>query len=69
MTSSVRFVWSEAIPDARDEDLRANANVYHTALAEEGVLHSRAIVDYQVTRGQTHAIELDIPKEIGRAHV
>lgn len=64
MTESVRFTWSEAIPEEEAASLRANAIVYSSALAEEGVLHATAMVEYQVSRGETHLIEFDVPADV-----
>lgn len=64
MTTAVTFTWSEAVPDAAKAELRANANIYHTLFAEEGVLHARAMVIYEVSRGETSAVELDVPADV-----
>lgn len=58
---SVTVRWSESVPVAAQEDLRANAEVYHLVHAEEGVLHARAVVVYQVSRGETNSITLELP--------
>ena len=64
MTTAVRFTWSEAIPEAAVSELRASGSIYHTAHAEEGVLHASATVVYDVSSGQTHAIELQLPDDV-----
>lgn len=64
MTQNVTFTWSEAIPEASVAELRASGSVYHTALAEEGVVHATATVVYDVSSGETHAIELDVPADV-----
>ncbi len=61
MTDEVTFRWTEAIPDAVKAEVRANAVVYHNAFAEEGVLHARAVVVYEITRGETNTISLHAP--------
>lgn len=61
MTSNVAFSWSEAIPQEVSEELRANASLYHSVHAEEGVLYVRAFVAMEVTRGATNRFELTIP--------
>jgi hypothetical protein len=61
MTGLVTFVWSEAVPDDIRAETRSNAVVYHGAHAAEGVLYLRAIVDYEITRGETSTIELAAP--------
>jgi hypothetical protein len=61
MTSQVAFSWSEAIPEEVSEEVRANASIYHSVHAEEGVLYVRAFVAMEVTRGATNRFELAIP--------
>jgi hypothetical protein len=61
MTSQVAFSWSEAIPQEVSEEVRANASIYHSVHAEEGVLYVRAFVAMEVTRGATNRFELTIP--------
>lgn len=64
MTEHVTFSWSEAVPDEIATEIRANAVIYHTIHAEEGVLFVRAMVVYDVTRGETNAIDLMLPPEV-----
>ena len=64
MTSSVTLAWSEAVPESVKAELRANAGIYHTVFAEEGVLYMQAIAQYEITRGETSVIELVIPENI-----
>ena len=59
----VRFTWTEAIPEDLRAELRANASLYHTILAEEGVMHARGFVVYEITRGETKQLELEIPAD------
>jgi len=61
MTEQVTFRWSEGVPHSDQEELRANATLYHTIHAEEGVLIVDAIVDYEIRRGETSRIELSLP--------
>lgn len=61
LSSKVTVRWSESAPVAAQEETRANAEVYHLIHAEEGVLHARAVVVYQVSRGQTNSITLELP--------
>ena len=63
MTDTISFHWTEAIPEAVKADVRANASIYHDAHAEEGVLHARAVVVYEVTRGETKIIKLLAPPD------
>lgn len=64
MTSSLQLTWSEAVPDEVKEEVRANASIYHAAHAEEGVLHARATIDYQVTRGETSVVRFAAPSDV-----
>ena len=63
MTSSVSFRWPEAVPEGEQEEIetRANAQIYHLAHAEEGVLYVRAVAEMEVTRGETNQFGLVIP--------
>jgi len=61
MTEQVNFRWSEGVPDSDQAELRANAALYHTIYAEEGVLIVDALVDYEIRRGETSRIELSLP--------
>ncbi len=61
LTDKVRLSWSEAVPEASEEELRAKADVYHTVHAEEGVLYGRAMLVYQVTRGETNQLHVEVP--------
>lgn len=64
MTDAVVLSWSEAIPEAVTAELRANADLFHTAHAEEGVMVLRTLVDLQVTRGSTNSFVLDVPADL-----
>ncbi len=61
MNSKVTLNWNEALPEEMQEELRANANYIHTARAEDGVLYMQAVADYEITRGETSSLELDVP--------
>ena len=64
MTSQVTFSWTEAVPETEiEEEVRANAQVIHTAHAEEGVLYVRAISVFEVTRGETSQFALALPQD------
>ena len=62
MSDSVEFSWTDAIPETLREQVRANASLYHAVHAEEGVLHARGIVVYEITHGETSLLELEIPE-------
>lgn len=64
MTDAVTLQWSEAVPEAQVEEVLANASLFHFAHAEEGVLYASAVVQYEVTRGETRAFLLELPADI-----
>lgn len=70
MTSSLTLSWKEAVPAEIEEQLRANAYIYHAVHAEEGVLYVRARVRYEISRGKSNLMELIVPPgiEINRIH-
>ena len=61
MTSTVTFTWAEAVPDAVRAEVRVNAGLYHLIHAEEGVLYVHAMVLFDITRGETSSVTLDVP--------
>ena len=61
LAERVAIHWTEALPDEVRAEARANAGLYHTAWAEEGVLYVRALVDYEVSRGETNTLRLEVP--------
>ncbi len=61
LTDTVAFEWSEAVPGAVKAEARANAALYHTAFAEDGVLTVRALVQYELSRGATSRVQLLVP--------
>ncbi len=61
MTEHVSFSWSEAVPEEVRTVVRSHATAYHTVHAAEGVLYVRARIVYEVTRGETNVIELELP--------
>lgn len=63
MSERVEFTWTEAVPDDLRGQVRANASLYHAIHAEEGVLHARGFVVYEITHGETSLLELDIPED------
>jgi hypothetical protein len=68
LTSEITVSWTEAVPDEVSEELRANAEIYHTALADEGLVSFKAIADFKITRGETNLVEFEVPEsaEINR---
>ena len=64
MTSRVAFSWSEAIPEEREEEVQANASIYHWAYAQEGVMYLRAKGRYEFTRGKTNIIDFMLPSDV-----
>jgi hypothetical protein len=60
MSDHVTFSWSEAIPETLRIPYRANASLYHTVNAEEGVLHGRAQIVMEISRGETSLLEFEI---------
>ncbi len=64
LNKKVSFTWAEAVPDAVRAEVRANAAIYHAVMAEEGVLSVRAMVVYQLTRGETSVVKLTVPPEV-----
>ncbi|HKP57331.1 MAG TPA: hypothetical protein VJV78_11455 [Polyangiales bacterium] len=64
LTSQVQISWAEAVPQEADEELLANANLFHLVHAEEGVLYVHAVVVYEVTSGHSNVIELEVPSNV-----
>ena len=62
LTNQVIFSWTDAIPEDLRSEVRATASLYHAVHAEEGVLHGHASVVYEITRGETSLLELEIPE-------
>jgi len=63
MSDQVVFTWTEAVPEHLRGKLRANASLYHAIHAEEGVLHARGTVVYEITHGETNRLVLEIPED------
>jgi hypothetical protein len=61
MTERVSFSWSEAVPEEIRTEFRSNATIYHAVHADEGVLYVHAMLQYEVSRGETNRIELRLP--------
>ena len=62
MTDTLTFSWLDAIPEDMRTQVRANASLYHSLHAEEGVLHGRADIAYEITHGETNLLEIEIPQ-------
>lgn len=62
MSDQVVFTWTDAVPEDLRGELRANASLYHAVHAEEGVLHARGTVVYEITHGETNRLALEIPE-------
>ena len=63
MSDGVVFTWTDAIPEDLRPPFRANASLYHAVHAEEGVLHGRAAVVYEITHGESGQFVLSVPAE------
>ena len=63
MSERVVFTWTDAVPEHLRAQVRANASLYHVVHAEEGVLHGRGTVVYEITHGETNLLELEIPDD------
>lgn len=59
----IAFTWVDAIPEDQKTQLRANANLYHSLYAEEGVIHGKAVIDFDITHGTTNTLAFHIPNE------
>jgi len=64
MTKQVSFSWGEAIPEDIKDELRANASLYHSLHAEESVLYGKAVIVYEITRGETSSLNILIPTSV-----
>jgi hypothetical protein len=63
MSESVTFSWVDAVPEDVKAQVRANATLYHAVHAEEGVLHVRGLVVYEINRGETNLLKLQVPRD------
>lgn len=64
LSETIQLSWAEAVPEDVKAEARANAGLYHAAHAEEGVLYLRALVDYQISRGETNLLRLAVPAAV-----
>jgi len=63
MSESVTFSWVDAVPEDVRAQVRANATLYHAVHAEEGVLHVHGLVVYEINRGETNLLKLQVPRD------
>jgi len=63
MSESVTFSWVDAVPEDVKAQVRANATLYHAVHAEEGVLHVHGLVVYEINRGETNLLKLQVPRD------
>ena len=63
MSETVTFSWVDAIPEDVRTQVRANATLYHAVHADEGVLHARGLVVYEISRGETNSLKLALAKD------
>ena len=61
LAENLRFTWLDAVPQDLQVQVRANASLYHSLYAEEGVLHGQAIIAYEISRGELNQLELNLP--------
>ena len=61
LSKRVAISWAEAVPEEIRTEVRANAAIYHAVYAEEGVLTVHALADYEITRGETNVLRLEVP--------
>jgi len=61
LCDQIRCTWPEAVPTEVEQEWRASTNLYHMVQAEEGVLHTRSFLLYDVTRGATNKVDIEIP--------
>lgn len=61
MTERLVLSWAEAVPEEIEAEVRANAGLYQAVRAEEGVLYVRTLVRYEISRGATHVLRLEVP--------
>ncbi|MFO0749604.1 MAG: hypothetical protein U1F43_28630 [Myxococcota bacterium] len=60
-TDAVSLAWAEALPED-EAGLRANAEVFHTVRAADGVLQVTAHVLIEVTRGKAQSLVVALPQ-------
>ena len=64
MSEYVSFSWVDAVPKDLRTKLRANANIYHAISAEEGVLYVQAVIDYEITHGETTSLSFNLSSSV-----
>ena len=61
LTGHVSLSWVDAVPEDLRTAARANAVLYHTVYAEEGVLQIAAAAVYEITHGEVNTLTLELP--------
>ncbi len=61
MGNRLRLNWMDALPADVTLERRANAIVYQSLSAAEGVLYGQAAIRYEITRGEQKVLEFSIP--------
>ncbi len=69
LSNSVNISWSDAIPKDIRNEVRANANIYHAISAEEGVLYGQALIDYEITQGESSILSFNVPSVAQVNHI
>ncbi len=64
MSKKVHLEWAERLPDAIQNNFRANAEIYHLLSAEQGLMKAVAEVKLNVKQGSTKVISLVMPANI-----
>ena len=61
MGNHVSLSWMDALPADVDLERRANAVVYQSLSAAEGVMYGQASIRYEITRGEEKVLEFSLP--------
>jgi hypothetical protein len=61
LSDRVAFRWTEAVPAEVGEDVRATASLFTGIHAEEGVLYGRTTAVFEIARGETNTLTLQVP--------
>ena len=64
LATNLRFTWLDTVPKDLQVQVRANASLYHSLYAEEGVLHGQAILVYEISRGELNQLALNLPSDV-----
>lgn len=63
-TSHVTLRWAEAVPEEIKAEVQWSASITHVVSASEGLLQVHAYLAYEVTRGESNVVSLDVPREV-----